>query len=445
MNSTFQPSRFPSIQLRQPIERRAFLKGVGVGLALPFLEAMLPPLARAAAAERPRRMVLICNNLGVVPQYFFPKDAGANYTLSPYLEIIKEHRQEFTVFSGVAHPGVLGGHMAQPSFLTAAPGSHLASYKNTISLDQFVAEQIGFATRFPSLALGVNVGGGSSVSAISFTSTGVAIPPQEKPSEVFKELFLQGSQAEMEAQMRRLKKGQSILDAVTEQAKRMQPRISAKDCERMEQYFSSVRDLEKRFQASQDWSMKPKPKVNAQPPKDVTDKAEFSKKSQLMYDLTRLSLETDSTRIVTVLLDAISTPPPVVDGEQMADGYHNLSHHGKSPELLSVLRKVEEGNMRALGQFIGDLKSAKEGDGNLLDHTMVFFGANLGDPSTHRCDNLPALLAGGGFKHGQHLAFDTQNNYPLPNLYVSMLQRMGIEKDRFATSTGTMKGLEVRS
>lgn len=429
------------ISTHSHLSRRAFLRGTGVAMALPFLEAMTPVFGQTKV-QRPMRMFCICNNLSMIPEYFFPTEgSGRDYTLSPYLELIKEQREEFTVFSGVSHPGVVGGHPTQPSFLTAAPGPNSPSFRNSISIDQVAAEHIGSVVRYPVLALGVN----AASSSISFTASGVAIPSEDRPSALFAELFLQGSQAEVAEQIRRVDEGRSILDTVNRQARRMESRISTRDRERMDQYFTSVRDLEQRFRASREWMLKPKPAVSAKPPKDVESAADFLEKTQLMFDMVRLAFETDSTRVSTLLLNSATTPTVNIAGKPLKDSYHNLSHHGQSPDKLDQLKQIEGGQMKALGKLMADLKAVQEGDGRLLDRTMILFGSNMGSASKHTSDNMPILLAGGGFKHGQHLAFDKQNNYPLPNLYVSMLQRMGVETDRFSTSTGTMKGLEVRS
>jgi hypothetical protein len=162
-----------------------------------------------------------------------------------------------------------------------------------------------------------------------------------------------------------------------------------------------------------------------------------------MYDLARLAFETDSTRLVTLMLDSVSSPAIRVENETMTDGYHAVSHHGKSPEKLRQLELVDKMHMKLLDHLFTELKSRKDGDATLFDRTMVLYGTNLGDANTHVTTNLPTLFAGGGFKHGQHLAFDRARNYPLPNLFMNVLQRFGIEADKFATSTGTMRGLEM--
>jgi BMFP domain-containing protein YqiC len=428
----------PYVSTRCALSRRKFLRGAGILLSLPMLEAMTPVFAgvvkssaSATPGGKPRRMFGICNNLGLLPDHFFPKESGRDYALSPYLELLKEHRDGFTVFSGVWHPDVDGGHPADNCFLTAAPHPGSAGFKNTISLDQYIGERIGHLTRFPSLTLGVNVQQGQR--SLSWTGSGVLIPCEEKAADVFARMFLQGTKAETEAQVRKLETGQSILDAVAGQAKDLQRTVGARDRDRLDQYFTSVRDLEH----------KPKPKVSAPVPLDPASPKAYMDKVKLMYDMARLAFETDSTRSVSLLLDSVNSPAIEFGDVKTSDGYHNLSHHGKSKEKLAQLKTIDEWHMKLLAELFTELKSVKEDGEPLLDRTMILYGSNLGNANTHVTTNMPALFAGGGFKHGQHIAFDTQHNYPLPNLFVSMLQRMGLETDKFASATGTMRGLEM--
>ena len=439
----------PYIATRTAISRRHFLQGTGVALSLPFLDLMLPSFARAAAADsplapaaKPRRILSICNNLGVLHEPFFPKGAGRDYVASPYLEPLQTHRNDFTVFSGVSFAGVDSGHPADICFLTGAPHPSSASFKNTMSLDQFVAERIGTLTRFPSITLAVN----TRTRSLSVSGTGVAVPPEDKAAEVFKQLFVQGTPAEVEAQILRLQTGRSILDTVGERANALRRSAGASDRDRLDEYFSSVRDLESRLHASQGWEKKPKPEVTATPPVDPASPAQYMAKVKVMYDLARLSFQTDSTRAITLMLDSVATP--VIEGipdVKITEGYHNLSHHGKAADKLSQLRALDLAHMKLLAKLYSDLKEVREGEETLLDRTMVLYGSNLGDANTHVNTNMPLLLAGGGFKHGQHLAFDTspERNYPMANLLLSMVHRMGIEQDKFSSSTGPMRGLEM--
>jgi hypothetical protein len=403
------------------ISRRTFLRGAGVAVALPLLEGM----AGAAGGKSPRRLVAIETNMGILPQFFFPEQPGRDYVAPPYLERLGAHRKNMTVFSGVSLPGVTGGHAADRCFLTGTPHPERGGFRNGVSLDQVAAEQMGGETRYPSLVLAMTSEGGMT---LSFTRSGAAISAERSPKKLFQKLFVQGKPEEVEANAEALRQGRSMLDFVADQSRRLGRALSAADRQRLDQYQSSVRELEKRLESSEAWEYKPKPKVDAQPPADIDDSREFVKKTRLMFDVMKLALETDSTRIITLFVDTTVI--------------HNITHHGNRPEAIAELRAKEEGQFDALGDFLAMLGSSKEEGRSLLDRTMVLYGTNMGSANSHSNVNLPVLLAGGGFKHGQHLAFDTKNNYPLTNLYISMLQRLGIETSEFSTSKGTLAGLE---
>lgn len=413
------------------LTRRHFLRAAGVSLALPWLEA----LAQQPAAGPPRRMVCICTPLGLHPANFFPERAGRDYALTPYLEVLREFRNDFTVMSGLAHPETGPTHDSIFNFLTAAPHpERRAGFRNSVSLDQFAAAHIGDQTRFPSLALSCE---GFS---LSWTRSGALVPSDSWPSSVFRRLFLEGRPDEVEAQMRRLRDGQSILDTVGEQARSMSPRLGAGDRDKLDEYFSSVRELERGLAKSEEWSRRPLPRVNVAPPQNITNGADVVGKARLMFDLMHLALQTDSTRLITLLLLGTSLVPPI-QGVNL--GHHDLSHHGQDPTKIAQLRTVELEKMRTLAAFLTKLKDTREHGATLLDHTSVFFSSNLGNASSHSTRNLPVLLCGGGFRHGQHLAFTGNDAPPLSNLYVSMLQRLGINADRFGSSTGSLRGLDM--
>lgn len=424
---------------RTAISRRSLLRGLGVSLSLPLLNAMAPLASHAQAPAKPRRMFGICNNLGLLPGEFFPTDAGRDYTPSSYLKILQDYRRDFTVLSGVSHPNVDGGHPSDVSFLTAAPHPASGSFRNTISLDQYIAERIGNQTRFPSLTLAVNSGARS----LSWTGSGVAIPPEQSAASVFRQMFIQGNPTEVEAKIAELDTGRSILDAVADQVRDLERNVGSSDRMRLDQYFTSVRDLENRLQASKGWERKPKPVVKQPEPVDPANPTQYMAKVAAMYGLVRLAFETDSTRAVTLMLDSVSTPVVEIPNVTISDGYHNLSHHGKSEAKLAQLRIIDTWHMRLLADLFKGLRGVQEDGETLLDRTMVLYGSNLGDANAHSTTNMPTIFAGGGFQHAGHLAFDRARNYPLPNLFVSMLQRMDIETDRFASSTGAMAGLEM--
>lgn len=382
-------------------------------------------------------MVCVCTNMGMMPKYFWPTGDGRDYKPSEYLSLIDKYRDHYTVFSGVSHPDVDGGHHAEISYLTAAPHPAAGGFKNSISLDQYAAERIGVQTRFPYITLNV----GAENATLSWTASGVRIPAERKPSEVFKRLFVQGSQAEVDAQVQKLQDGRSVLDTVANRAKRLERSLGNYDREKVQQYFQSVRELEQRLLKAEEWEKRPKAKVDTEPPVDVTDPTELIVRTELMMRMIRLALETDSTRIVALAIDQNSNPKVNLPG--VTQGHHSLTHHGNRNDSVDQLMTIETAQMKVFGDLLGSLQSVKEGDHSLLDRTMVLYGSNLGNANSHDNRNMPMILAGGGFQHGQHLAFDQKNNYPLPNLFVSMLRRLGIETDEFASSKGTMRGLEL--
>ncbi|NND97814.1 MAG: DUF1552 domain-containing protein [Pirellulaceae bacterium] len=420
--------------------RRNLIRAAGVTLALPLLDSLRPRKVSANEPHYqndgvPRRMVCICNNLGLHLPHFIPEGTGYGWKPSRYLKELEQFRKQMTVFSGVSHPEVDGGHPAQKSFLTCAPHPGGSSFKNSISLDQYAVDFIGRETRFPSLALCANGN-----DTLSWTRAGVPIPGATRPSQVFSKLFLTGSETEVDAQIRRLRHGQSIMDTVMDQARVIKGKLDGKDRQKFDEYVTSVREVERQMVRQQQWERKPKPKVNTRPPKDIRDQADVISRAELMFDLTALALQTDSTRLITIMMEGFFIVPPIAGVEE---GYHTVSHHGQNPRKIQQLALIETEHMRALASLLRKLDQTHEQGDTLLDRTMVMYGSNMGNASSHDNRNLPVILAGGGFKHGQHLGFDQSDNYPLPNLYVSMLQRLGIETDRFASSTGTMRGLET--
>src|SRR5262245_19263612 len=415
--------------------RREFLRAAGVTVALPLLEGLLPRVRAGEKSAVPRRMLCLCTPLGLHPPNFFPEKSGADYELPPYLEVLKDFRSDFTVISGLSHPEVGSSHDSLFSFLTAAPHPEVrAGFRNSISLDQLAAEHIGDQTRFESLSLSAEGFG------LSWTRSGALVPPEIFPSTLFARLFLQGRPDEVEAQARRLRDGRSILDMVRDQAKKMQPVLGARDREKLDEYFTSVRELEKRMATAEEWSKKPKPKVDAPPPQNNMNPADLVGKNRLMFDLIHLALQTDSTRFITMLLLGTSLVPPIAG---VSLGHHDLSHHGQDPAKIAQLKTVELEKMKTVAELLRKLKATEEQGESLLDRTMVYFSSNLGNASNHSAKNLPVLFAGGGFQHGGYLAFDPSDPPPLSNLYVSMLQRLGVEVDRFGSSTGTLTGLDV--
>ncbi|MFM7739262.1 MAG: DUF1552 domain-containing protein [Planctomycetota bacterium] len=417
------------------LSRRRWLKSTGVSLALPCLDAFQPTGALARALKPRRRMVCICAPLGFYAPNLFPDQPGSDYRLTPYLQLIEQHRREFTIISGLAHAGNSPGfaHQATASFLTGAEGAGRPGFRNSISLDQYAAQFIGGETRFASLNLSCEGLG------LAWTRTGAQIPADNSPSRVFARLFLDGSRGEVQSQIRRLEDGRSILDDLRGQASGLRGELDTGDRSRLDEYLTSVRELEQRMARDESWTRTPKPKVNVEPPKDIANASDLLGRARLMFELTHLALQTDSTRLVTIMLTGSTNAPPIPG---VSLGHHDLSHHGKDPGKLNQLKIIEAETMKTVGEFLARLRQSREETSDLLGSTTVFLGSNLGDASSHSVRNLPVLVAGGGFRHGQHLAFDPRKPPPLCNLYLSMLQRLGIETDRFSNSTGTLTGLD---
>jgi hypothetical protein len=408
--------------------RRQFLRSAGAFLAL-------PALARFSDRPAPSRLVAIHVPLGMMPQFFFPKIGSIQ---SPYLDLLQPQRGFITSFAGLSHPGVDGNHHAGQCFLTGAPHPGQPTFRNSISLDQFAAERIGLENRFSSLALSVK-NGDHYGDSLSVSRSGVGIPSLTSPNRLYRSLFVAGTPEEKAATLRKIEAGGSVLDLVLDKASRLEKSVGSEDRARLDQYFQSVRELEERLKRSIAWENRPKPTVDYPEPKDISDANEVINKSKLMFDLVKLALQTDSTRIVTLSLSTFSVVPhvPGVKSET-----HGLTHHGNESEKITELRNIEEAQIKAFGEFVQRLSETPDGERSLLDRTQVLYGSCLGDANSHSNQNLPILLAGGGFKHGQHLAFDSTNNTPLANLFVAVLRRLGIEADQFASSTGSLQGLE---
>src|SRR5499427_1471362 len=272
--------------------RRSFLRSAGVSLALPLLDCMTPLFGQKAAPP-PRRMLFIVNNLGVLPKYFFPQSAGKDYELSPYLTALAEFRSDFTVFSGLSHPGVTGGHSTDNCFLTAARGAFKGRFRNTISLDQFAAEKLGQATRFPTLNLGVNIDKGNR--SLSWTRDGVLLPAEDSAPKLYERMFVQGDEQAVAQQVHRLERRGSILDALLDETRRFSRQLGTDDKVRLDQYVTSVREVEERLQTARAWDARPKPVPTQPPPPDIQDKKLFFEKFDLMLSMARLAIESDST------------------------------------------------------------------------------------------------------------------------------------------------------
>ena len=414
-----------------PVDRRTFLRASGVALALPMLESMHPALARAQAAS-PKRMVNICSTLGLYSDSWFPKTAGAGYEATEYLSLIDGHRDRYTLFSGLAHQEQSGRqpHNSETTWLTAARRPGLDGFRNTISVDQVAANHLGYVTRFPSVVLGTITG-----QSQSFTRSGAMVPADTRPSELFRKLFLQGTPEEIEREAQSLNDGGSILDRLKTQTAALRRRVSAADLQKLDAYFDAVRTAEENLGEVKAWQQRPKPVVDAASPTDVANPSDLIGRIKAMFNLIPLILETDSSRVVSLMIQDHGVVPTVAG---VSSDQHSLSHHGQDPAKIEQLKKVEFQIVEAFGTLLTDLQSRTDENGSLLDQTTVLFGSNLGNANAHTSTDLPVLVAGGGYSHGQHIVHEGGENAPLCNLFVTMLQDMGVETDQFGQSTGTL-------
>jgi hypothetical protein len=421
------------------VSRRSFLKGTGVCLALPALESMFPAFASATVRQGPQRMVIVGNSFGMYQPAFFPKEVGADYVAPELLKPLDGLRKSFSIFSNLDH-GLTGGHFGVHSFLS---GVLKVDAKNmpdgNISLDQRAAESVGSATRYPTL----NVGSSSGLHngcQMSWTRSGVRVPPITGPRELFKKLFEDDSEGgKREAEKRSVLK-KSILDSVLHDANTLSKSVTSKDRDKLDEYFTAVRETEMKVEQSKYWIDVPKHEATIEMPTNKGIVLDLP----MLYDLIVLALQTDSTRIATLEISSEDFDASVLG---VNSGYHLTSHHGQEESKIRDLVKLELYQTQNFARFLSKLNTIEDETSGtrLLDDSMVLFGSGMGNANSHTNTDLPIILAGGGFKHGQHIALpkESHRRVPLSNLYLSMLQRMGIEDDYFAHSTGTVTQLET--
>jgi len=444
--------------VNSPLSRRAVLRGCGAAIALPLLEAMMPrtlvaapskykPLAKSQSKPTPRSIFCYVPN-GVNIQQWMPTGSGAGYTLSPTLESLKEHREDFSVITGLGHPHATGGHSGADTWLTGADlrGTPGKDYSNTISIDQVIAARTGALTRFPSLQLSDGSGTGSALHShtLSFDRNGTPLPAENRPQRLFERLFVPENDSSRAATLRRYAEKRSILDDVARDAKTLLQKLGKQDQKKLAEYLASVRETELRVQRQVDWVDIPKPEVDSNglqlgsQPGTAHDRPMWL---DVLLEICYLAFVTDTTRVITF------------EWSREAGGYgpggenhHELSHHGGDKGMLNKLGVIDRGFLTRLGRFLSFLKKTSEGGKSMLDHTMVVYGSgmNSGERGDHSPKNLPLLVAGGGawgMKHGQHLAHDVKDHPPLANVLLTVAQKMGVEQDSFQDATSTLTGL----
>ncbi|MEL6105847.1 MAG: DUF1552 domain-containing protein [Planctomycetota bacterium] len=408
------------------LDRRTMLRAGGISLALPLLESMTR-IHGADGDAAPKRMVFLCNTLGLHPPSLWPGDRGS----SLYLDLLKEHRDDFTLFGGLSHANQLGrqAHDSEMTWLTAAAKPGMDGFRNTISVDQVAAAHLGYSTRFPSIVLGTHL-----EQSQSYTSGGVMIPAETSPAKLFAKLFLQGRPREIRLEKHRLEQGKSILDELKSQTRAVRRRASKSDHHLLDDYLESVRSSEKGIGERHGWLDKPKPKLDVDAPKDVTDVGELVQQIKLMLDLIPLIVQTDSARVISLMIQDHGR----LKIAGVSEPHHILSHHGQDRAKIDQLQRIESQIVGRFGGLIAALKSKRESSGTLLDTTSVLFGSNLGNANSHDTKNLPIFLAGGGQRRAGYVEFEERHNTQLSDLYLAMLHEMGIPSDSFGQSKGAL-------
>jgi hypothetical protein len=417
--------------------RRFILRSLGTTLALPGLPSLMASTVGGNSAVRAakgagvgaRRFVAVGNLLGYQTKHLFPTTTGRNYEKTTLLEPLWDNRQQMTVFRGLDH-GVKGGHFAVHSFLSGVLHSEAQNRPNgNVSIDQFLADEVGFQTRFPSLTVG-SEGGIHGGCQIAWTRSGVRVPPIPGPAELFEKLFISDSPERQQRRAQDNRVQASILDSVLEEANRLARRVNLEDKHKLDEYLTSVRDVEKRLELRQQWEHQPKPSAPFEKPANRNTVEDLP----MLYELLALALQTDSTRIATLEIGGDFLPQHL----GIKKDYHGLSHHGNAEEAINDLITLEKYQIQQFGKFLTRLSKIDDGERTLLDSTAVLFGSGIGDANSHRNSDLPVILAGGGYRHGEfrEVPREGSNKVPLCNLFVDIAQKMGVETDSFGSSTG---------
>ncbi len=447
------------------LSRRTFLRAAGISMGLPLLEGMTPVGRRAHAADAnalPRRLACFYVPNGVNNACWIPSTAGSNYELAPAHQPLQELREEFSIISGICHPDIESGHAGGDTFLTGAVlnGTPGYDYKNSISIDQLVAEHFSQYTRFPSMELSRYGGTGSARAShtMSFSRDGVPLAAESSPQRVFERLFTQGDAGSRSAQKARYTDERSILDFVQEDARALNRRLGKIDQRKLDEYLTAVRSVEKQVARSEAWLDIPKTSVDAtavnlDPSPNASDELQDYLRS--MFDLIFLAFQTDTTRVSTFQIHREVTNQVFNSFLNFTERYHVLSHHGGAPDALEKLAKIDRFHIEQLGYFLAKLKATEEADGNMLDRTLVIYGSGMNNGTTggHYGTNIPVLFAGGrglGIKQGQHLAYRQKDHEiynrqpvapPLANLFTTALAHLEVPVEQFASSTGTISEL----
>ncbi len=425
--------------MREPLDRRSFmLKSVGASLALPGLPSLMAGSKTVQAAVKATsgagvgapRFVAVGNLLGFQTKQLFPETVGKDYETTRLLKPLAAMRDQMTLYRGLDH-GIKGGHFAVHSFLSGVLNSEAQNRADgNVSIDQFMADEVGMQTRFSSLTVG-SEGGIHGGCQIAWTKSGVRVPPITGPADLFERLFISDSKEHQAERVKENRLQDSILDSVLEDANRLSKRVNHEDKNKLDEYFSSIRDVEKRLELRKQWASHPKPEKPFDRPADQNTVEDLP----MLYELIALALQTDSTRIATLEIGGSFLPQNL----GIDKSYHGLSHHGNDEDALAHLITLENYQIEHFGKFLNRLSGIQDGEQTLLDSTSVLFGSGMGNAHSHNNSDLPIILAGGGYQHGEFKKVESKGikKVPLCNLYLDLAQRMGLESESFGTSTGT--------
>ncbi|SMP43034.1 Protein of unknown function [Neorhodopirellula lusitana] len=414
--------------------RRNVLKGLGGALTLPMLEASTRQAQAAGSKDTPTRLLVVGNPLGAHPEHFFPADFGKSFTLSPTLRSLDWVKDRMTVISHTDH-GMVNGHGREISFLNGVLPANAAAYpEKNMSVDQVMARHTSGMVRYSSVNAALERG-----IRMNWTANGTELEPFTDPQKLFDHLFLNLSADEKRIRRELIERNGSILDAVGGQFASLKQRASQSDKQRLEQYATAVRELEGSFADRKSWVDRDKPKF------DVSEhfrdyEVTVENRYNAIFDMITYAFQTDMTRVATV---GFPNELKYTDIDGVTRSYHGCTHNGQNEDIIAELVAIESFQIAQLSRCLKKLDSIKEpnAEGTMLDHTMVLFGSGMGYGGTHSNRNLPIMVIGGGFKHLGHV--DARNasgtNMPLCNLYVTMLQRFGVERDKFNTSTGSFE------
>ena len=422
---------------QDPLDRRRFLRGVGLSLAIPALESLRPGRTEAAEGDPPaaRNFICVAPDYGLNPEGFFPQQTGDQYAMPNSLQALARHRRDFSVFSQLDHPDVGGGHGCTRTLLNGIKANDADGDRSKLfSLDQLVAEQIGNETRFPSLVTGNGA-------PISYTRAGIPIPSVTTPDRFFNLLFVEDSEKDKQRQRQSLSDNDSLLDLLLEDSRSLQSRLAARDRNKLEEYLTAVRETERKLVRRKEWIEIPKPKAKRPTVDEDLPETSYPYDMSLFFEVMVMALQSESTRVLVYQMPG-GNRHFTFDGITL--GYHTLTHHGQNPEKIAQLQIIDTYYLTQLAGFIDRLKKVKDVHGQpLLDSTVLLLASGMGNASSHSSRNVPALVAGGGFQHGHHHTFPKEGNRgtPLSNLYVTLLQQFGIETDQFSSSSGNLNNI----